>query len=430
MKKNILLTATTLLMICFLMPVLGTLQNSLNISAYGAIKYYSFKIGIYGASWNFAEFDAQTIANTFDMSQSAYVYDPANDYAAKMNQVHALNPKYKALVYRNVASIYNYWTDEWDLAESNGWLLKDASGNYVVSARWPENYLVDITNPDYQKWVANKIKSWIEERPFFDGVMVDNGLTYKESDWEGIVSARPINPLTGTYFTWDEIKAGYVQLLSEMIDTLGSSKIVLPNGIWNGHTFYDYPNGYTEILSQVPQLSGVFSEAIFYRSYSTYWYTEEEWLKSLNMLVWVQDNLLKNNPENRFNGYVPVTSQSLPAGTSRGQLMMFGFCSMMLGIKYSEQNTIGFGREIYNYSDLLSLAQKLRSVDMIEPLSDYYKIASTSVYGRNFTRGEVLVNPTDVSYTVALDGSYTTFEGSTVSGSLTINGHTGVILFR
>lgn len=58
------------------------------------------------------------------------------------------------------------------------------------------------------------------------------------------------------------------------------------------------------------------------------------------------------------------------------------------------------------------------------------RIALASVYARDFVKGKVLVNPTDVSYTVALDESYTTFEGSTVSGSLTISGHTGVILLK
>jgi hypothetical protein len=67
---------------------------------------------------------------------------------------------------------------------------------------------------------------------------------------------------------------------------------------------------------------------------------------------------------------------------------------------------------------------------MIKPSGDYYKITSTAVYARDFAAGKVLVNPTDVPYTIALDGSFTTIEGMTVSGTLIVYPHTGAILFK
>jgi hypothetical protein len=67
---------------------------------------------------------------------------------------------------------------------------------------------------------------------------------------------------------------------------------------------------------------------------------------------------------------------------------------------------------------------------MIEPLGDYYKITSTAVYTRDFVRGKVLVNPTDVSYTITLDGNYATIDGTIVSGPLIVYAHSGVILFK
>jgi hypothetical protein len=148
------------------------------------------------------------------------------------------------------------------------------------------------------------------------------------------------------------------------------------------------------------------------------------------MVVWIQNNFLSGHEDRRFNGYVPVDSDVLPPNTTRDQLMIWGYCSMLLGVKYSGQNTIGFGGTIYNYAGLVTLAQKLRAVDLGQPLSDYYKIASTSVYARDFAGGKVLVNPTGASYTVTLDGNYTTFDGSIGSSSLTVNNYTGVILIK
>jgi hypothetical protein len=423
---NLTLTLTVFLCIS---TVQGTgLQGFRSIQASGRIdlQQKSFKMGIYTSTWNFLEFDAATIAQTFDMSQSWWV-GPNNDYSQKMSQVHALNPEYKALVYRNVDCVYNYWVDEWSLAKDNGWLLKDTYGNYVTATAYSDIFRVDITNRDYQKWVANKIESWIQQYPFFDGVMADNGLKHSESEWEGSVSGRPINPRTGTYFTWDEIETGYSQLLNEILSAV-SPKLVVPNGIWTGTVFYNDPNTYTAIMSQVPGLNGLGSEGTF-RSYDDQWYSEADWLKSINLVTWIQDNFLKGHPERCFSG--GCDSSTLPSGATSEQVILYGFCSMLLSAKYSSpQNTVTFGLDLSRDPNLLQIVQKLRSVDMNEPLGDYYKITSTSVYARDFAKGKVLVNPSSVFYAIMLDGSYVSLDGSMVSGALTVSPHSGLILFR
>ena len=434
MKKNILLATIPLLMICFLTSVLGTPQLSSNISTYGAVQYSSFKMGVYTASWNFAEYDAQTIANTINMSQSAYVYDPANDYAAKMNQVHALNPAYKALVYRNVGCVHSYRTEEWDYCYEQGWLLKDANGNYVVNQKWPEDYLVDITNSKYQTWLANLMVSWLQQKPYFDGVMADNSLKRGERDWYGGATERPINPRTGTYFTDDEILTGLGNLLNKLQTAIGP-KVLLSNGIWSGNAFYSHPNTYTKSLSIASNITGLFSESLFIASYfpNVLWLYESEWRQSLDLVVWVRDNFMAGHPERYFVGWCPATSTNnaeLAQPGAREQVTMFGYCSVLLGAGTVGTYVTGFGIGLEDYPNLMVLAEKLQSIDMIKPLNDYYKIPSTSIYARDFTKGKVLVNPTDVSYTVTLDGSYTTFDNNIVSGSLTISGHTGVILFK
>ncbi|MFH1229590.1 MAG: putative glycoside hydrolase, partial [Candidatus Aenigmatarchaeota archaeon] len=193
-------------------------------------------LGFYTFTWNFREYSAEAIASGFNMSQSWWVSpsDIENHYGPKMDKVHTINPTYKALIYRNIINVYDYWDDEFNLANNSGWLLKDSKSEYITSITYPENYRIDITNPDYQKWVAAKIKSWLDQNPFFDGVFVDNGLRHSESEWEWNMNAIPVNPRTGAYFTWDETKEAYSRIWSEISNAIGPSKNMAVNGIWNG----------------------------------------------------------------------------------------------------------------------------------------------------------------------------------------------------
>jgi hypothetical protein len=408
-----------------------SLQGSQSIHATGIIEYPQLKIGIYITSWNFNEYNASTIASTFDMSQSACSPDwsqhPDWDYTTKMNQVRALNPNYKFLVYRNCISIYNYWVDEWNYAQSQGWLLKDINGSYVTEP-WIENYMVDITNPAYQRWVATIIKSWIDQYGF-DGVMADNSLKHAAHDFDGCGKTRPINPRTGTYFTDTEILDGCAGMLNAIIDAIGTSKIGCPNGIGSGFVWASSEgDGYRYILSKVNRLNALGSEGTF--STSADWLSETQWKQSVDMVVWIQDNFLAGHPERYFSG---ACYRGVPSGATAEQVILYGYCSMLLATKYSSpQNTMDFGFNNHNLpnSNQLQLLQMLRSVDMSEPSGDYYKITSTSVYARDFVRGKVLVNPTDVPYTITLDGSYVTIDGTTISGSLTVYAHSGVVLFK
>jgi hypothetical protein len=170
------------------------------------------------------------------------------------------------------------------------------------------------------------------------------------------------------------------------------------------------------------------SEGTF-RAYDDQWYSETDWLSSIDFVVGAQDNLL-NVSGGRFT--TGCTVNPLPSGATAEQVIMYGFCSMLLSTKYSSpQNTISFGfsQDFLPTSSLLQLLQKLRTTDMVRPLGDYYKINLTSVYARNFVKGKVLVNPSSLSQMVTLDGSYTTFDGRLVSDSLTVEAHSGTILF-
>jgi hypothetical protein len=412
----------------------GGLPASHSVTSSGTVSYSLFKVGVYVTSWDFNEYTANTIGSTFDISQSWLGPDwsqhPEWDYTQKMNQVHALNPNYRFLLYRNVMNIYSYWPDEWDYAKSQGWLLKNINGNYVIDAKpsWDQNYVVDIASSSYQQWIGAKIKSWLDQYPAFDGVMADNGLKYSAQEFNQGCKTKPINPRTGTYFTDTEILDGCAGVLNAIIDAIGTSKLLVPNGMWAG---FVGAVGYRNILSKVPRLNGLMSEGCF-RAYNDQWYSETDWLASTNLAVWIQDNFLN---ESRKYFIAGCSANPLPSGATTEQVIMYGFSSMLISIKSSssKQNAVFFNVDYWNstsYPIELQLVQKLRSLDMGSPLGNYYKIDSTSVYARDFVKGKVLVNPSGLSYTVPLNGSYTPFGGSVVSGSLTVNAHSGTILFN
>jgi hypothetical protein len=388
-------------------------------------------IGIYTTSWNFGEMDANTLASTFDMSQSWWV-EPKDDYSAKMNQVHALNPSYKALVYRNVGSIYDYSTDEWNLANSSGWLLKNTSGDFCRSPTWSSDYLVDFGNPDYQAWVAQKIKSWINQYPFFDGVMCDGGFEQAEIELEWASGTKPVNPRTGNPFTDQEVVDYHAALLNKIIDVVGTSKLFLPNGIWSGNSFSDSGSGsrYRDLLAKVPRLNAIMSEGAWPSMYNTGWYSEQDWLNTIKMVQWIQDNFLKDHFERKFVAF--AATDVVPTGATREQLIKFGYCSMMLSIKYFDgRNNLALNSlpDKPDWSSTEPLLQRLHALDLGNPSSDYYNISQTSVYARDFASGKILVNPSTSSYTINLGGSYKTLDGRTVS-SITMNAHTGEILTK
>ena len=397
------------------------------------------KIGLYELSWNFQEYSASTLASTFNMSSSFWI-DPSdkyNQYYSKMATVQQLNPAFKSLMYRNVMSIYSTAPAEWNYANSQGWLLKDANGNYVTEASWAQNFMVDITNASYQQWLGNRIVAMMSDNPNFAGVFLDQALQYSAAVWSSAGNATSINPSTGQPFTTQQILDGCVGVINAVTNVVGSTKLVVANGIWSGNTFSNSVNGanYRYILSHTPNLTGIMSEGPFFRweygSTINYYddYNPSYWQNSVDMTVWLQNNFLSLGSNRVFVADVPVEASPMPAGTTKEGLAMFGYCSFMLGVSVSGQNYIDFGVTEYNLASdtqMLALAQQLQSLQIGTPTGSYY--TSGSLYLRNFTHGMVIVDPVYAQATYTLGRSYTLMNGTVVSGTITIQGHNGLIL--
>jgi alpha-glucosidase (family GH31 glycosyl hydrolase) len=209
------------------------------------------------------KFSAATYAQKVDMYEAHY------GDAAKVQQIHALNPAAICLLYRSVREVYQS-SDEFSMFKAKGWLLKDMNGNLIYSTDFPTNWLVDPGNLDYQQWLANWLKGYVDQYGF-NGVFLDCSLYASIGEYCWSASSGPaMNPRTGQAFTDDQYKAAAIALINKVKNTIGS-KIVICNGIYDGTRFFNgYHGDYTTVLLG-SALDGVVSEGLFSQESSAAW---------------------------------------------------------------------------------------------------------------------------------------------------------------
>lgn len=418
------------LLVCGLLVPLGLsvsaqgLQTSESLKSYGIIEYselmQSVMIKRYIGTSSFKGVDAETVAELFDMCQAS------KSAAEKIRQVHQMRRDFIGLLYRNIRVIRSYNEDEWQMALDNDWMLKDENGQLVYVTVYPDYYLVDIGNSDYQKWVANWIEENIEQYGF-DGVFGDASLASWASKALREASAPPINPRTGDFWKDEEVRQALIEVHKEIKNAIGS-KLLVCNGIRDGHRFWQRYDGFMEFLSNSP-LDGVMSEELWYH-YKGDWMSEERWLESLDFLVFIQDNFLRGRPERVFVPVcklqsIPGDPYPLPADCTKEQMVTYAFASTLLGVK-NGQNYLG----IFADADFITQAvQPLYDVEVGTSLNDYHIIESTHVYARDFSNVKVLVNPTPNPYVIDLQETFKTLDGEIVT-EVTVEDHTGLILIK
>lgn len=395
---------------------------SIGIRASGLIEYSTDTpvLKHFTGTRYFRNMSAETIARLFDMCPAR----PMDE--EKIRQVKQTRPDFQALLYRNIRAIYITREDEWQTAVENNWLLTDENGEYVYVLTWPNNYVVDIGNPEYQFWVANWIKEHIDQYGY-DGVYADYGFNARADGQWFDLSATPINPRTGVHWTNAEVRQALIQLCKKLRNALGS-KLIVCNGIFEGKRFECHFDEYVEVLSNC-SIDGINSEGIWYQ-YKGTWPSEERWLQCLNMLVWFQDNFLKGNPRSAFVSMCKMERMDggqypFPPGCTPRQIATYAFASTLLGIK-TNQNYLCLNA---NVNITTEVVQPLYNIVVGTPANDYYMIEGTHVYTRDFSKVKVLVNPTSNPYTVNLEESYRTLDGQIVTEIMMV-AHTGRILMK
>jgi len=399
----------------------ASLQRFQNISSLGTIIYDEvplslqvFRARTSGKLTYQQRKNATTLTENLDM-YIAWYYD-----GDTVKKIHDIHPDVKCLLYRNMRAIYSY-TPEFQTALDKGWILKDSSGNLVRSTIWQVNYMADIGNKEYWDFIVEWLNNYFDQYGF-DGVFADNCLKISiYSAWWGC-TAYPVNPRTGQLYTSDEVLNDQVSFLNYVKERIGS-KLWISNGIFRGVDFFAKTHDrYIRLLTET-SIDGFMSEGIFNSGSDTgtggSFYSEDKWKKSVDFVVWIQDNFL-NQSGKIFLPHSRCKVDQIPVDCTSEQMATFVFSSLLLGIKKS-QNYLSLDGAI-----LLDEIQKLYRIDLGVPKGDYYAIEGTHVYARDFTKIKVLVNPTDQTYLVYLDEDYETLEGQIVS-SVNVEPHTGVV---
>jgi hypothetical protein len=328
------------------------------------------------------------------------------------NVARDMDPIIPVLEYRNVNAISDR-KEEFQVAVENGWVLVDENGEYVYEQGWPQNKIMDTGSQTYRDYIAD----WMTESMAngFDGVWADNsGEIYPQTDWR--LSAMPINPRTGQIYTDEDWLDDHIAFINYLKASLPDQLICSNGMLYNGRSFYR-DQGLYEIFLEEAEFDVLFIEGIF-NDGNAMPYSEDDWRKSVDLVIWLQDNFL-NDAEHSVVLRSLATS-SVP--TSKNGFSGFIFASSLMGISNSDQNFICAKGNMES-----SYTQALFDIDLGLPIEEYHIIEGTHVYEREFTKVRVLVNPTSTSYNVDLGDSYLTMDGDSVT-SIEMPRYSGIIL--
>ena len=370
-------------------------------------------------------FDDTQHFSILDVADQANIYMSHFELAYRVPQVHARNPNVICLLYRNIRAVYTRTPDEYDLFFENGWILRDEAGTPIKSTVFGYT-IVDIGNPNYQTWVANWIKSYMDDYGY-NGVFLDNCLPSTEILWSTSPSPA-INPRTGEPYTSAEFKEDVISLVNRIKSIIGDGEII-GNGILNGERFFNnnYHQRYVDMLTQ-SALDGIESECWLMTLDDPNWYSESKWKDSVDFAVWLQENFLGND-----NMFLPVCYNAgpydqeepeLPPQCTKEQYALYGFGTLLLAADTNGHNYMNFA-----YYDS-AFVHSLFDIELGTPTGNYYMTTGTHVYTRDYTKTKILVNPTSTTYTVNLDQTYRTFDGQLVGASINLQPHTAQILLK
>lgn len=402
----------------------GTIGSPSTIFSVGAVNYQTIpnSIIIKRQMYYNSEFSPELHATKSDMWIGHY------DALSQVSKIHALNPDHVCLVYRNGRLIWTsgpeYIPEEYQLFVNNNWLLKDSNGNYVTFGK--TTLMIDVGNPSLQQWVANWFKAYIDSSGA-DGAYLDSFVPNLEMAYGA--SATPINPRTGNPWTAQEFKQAAIDMVNKISDTTG--KPAFSNSCYSGDQFYrsSYQSTLLDYLLN-SRITGLHSEGWISTWNDPEWYSEEKWLKGINMAVWMEDNFLsKGNKifwttaENAAVIWYPEGEEVLPGGVTKEQYITYCYASRLLATK-NDGNYMNFGLYMPQH-----YPQSLFEVNIGSPFGNYYK--NGNLYIRQFTDGLVIVNPTYSSQQFSVNEAYkNAVDGVSVSSSLTVLPHTGIILKR
>ena len=359
-------------------------------------------------------------------------YPAANDAVA---QLHAANPNMLVIPYINglertsadvvfpgscSVPMRNYVCPAGDnvVDQHPSWFLHTASGSVVYDASiGPSASVMDPANPG---WIAYRQQElqWYVDNFGYNGVFFDDIFPSLQA---ATYNATPIDPRTGKYYTDSEWASDVTGFLAAMKSALGSNKLFI-NTMNTGAEYY--ANEAAE-NSYIAHADGAIEEGFMQWYNATGPRSEAGWLQDVNSIAavaaqgkipvgWTDEATYQTPAQINQTGLYSLSSYLLGAGDAAQRYYMF----------QDYQPPSGY---VDPCDGQCQPADPNWTLPIGDPTGPYYQ--SGGVFGRNYTGGLVLVNPTDsgTSYTVSLGGTYRTPGGQVVT-SVTLAPKTGTIL--
>jgi Hypothetical glycosyl hydrolase family 15 len=316
----------------------------------------------------------------------------------------------RSLVYFSGPDVNTQWNAgvTYTQASTNGWLLRDASGNLLVNQGYPNNYVGDIGSSAYQSaWLSN-VSAFLASSGV-DGVFIDDIL-------------RSPLPLAGTYpvkyptqSAWESAMVSFVKAVGPALKAKGHYVLINATGYTPGDAGSNDGSLTAQFWQELgPSVNGLCTE--FWQQTAEGSYT----LRASGSSSWMRhwDGWQKLIPTAQAMGKDFVgLSYGASGDTTR---MKYGDASFLM-----EWNGTGgsYMFDPYDNSDPWNAAW---TTDIGVPAAAKQQIGSG--WMRRYTGGVALVNPSpSVSQSFQLGGTYLTPSGQSVT-SVTLAPTTGMIL--
>ena len=343
--------------------------------------------------------DALEAARHFDL----IVVSPSSVDAKDLAAMRRLDPELRILAYMNGA----FAQARQGQAYPDSWYARDANGSKVRSVGYG-NWLMDVTE-----------HGWIDDRALtcerlltvgLDGCMLD--LLGTAPLLPGYATGIPIDARTHDAWRAEEWLAATSDI-ARTVQRLVRPAIVIGNGLASGPRFFDAAAPSSVLLDGVR--GGI----------------AEGWLRSSRqeidahptLAAWLLDIEMLSTA-GRHGKTVLVLTKAWAHGTrhQKDRLHEYALASFLLGME----------GDAYFHFSYSPRSDPIHPHPWWDPdigrAIESYGIVD-GIYRRRFTRGLVLVNPTDETRTLQLDGAFVDLRGTPIR-SATLSPRNGLVLLR
>jgi len=288
----------------------------------------------------------------------------------------------------------------------DSWFLKDRNGNRIKHNTF-NNFYMDPGNAGWRGWVAKRCADWTNLSGFDGCYLDDMGQGNLQSKH---LSSYPIDPRTGQPVELTKWVTSLVGLLKRVTDA-NPGLLVATSGLNYGSLYFE--KGQSKRLHAGADLGHMEAFLRFSGDSATKFPKLSRWEGDVELLAYAAKNDLPIIVESKI--WVSLTTKQ------RWQWRSFIYASFLLANDGTHTLYLNLGK------GKPATPHKIESVDLGRPTEDY--ALRDGVYQRNFSKGRVLVNPTDKGRYVRLGGEYVRNNGRVTTG-LYVAPHTGHVLTK